>query len=205
MSKLASLDKMKELMEWSGSEQDTLATNLLVRASAFAELLARRPLMRQADITEYPSDPNHYTRFLQLRVYPIESVTSVKQLYDVGADSDFTAADSLTENVDYLITARSGQLERVHQFWSARRRWVQVIYTGGYYDPSGNAPSNDAIAPPEDLQHGVLQQAVRMYQTKDTAGLREIELGQGGGVSLAEAKPHPALEAVCKRLESYGL
>jgi len=54
---------------------------------------------------------------------------------------------------------------------------------------------------PADLQHGVMQHAVRLWTTRGTGGAREIDLGQGGGtISFTEAKPHPALVAAVEGL-----
>jgi len=198
MSKLATLQDFKALMGWSGSENDQLVTSILQRASAIAGQLAGRPLLRQASVTEYPWDPHLRLRCIRLERYPIESVNSVKQLYDTSTDAEFTAEDALTENTDYVIDAENGKLCRLNGDWYARRRHIQVIYTAGYYDPSGSAPTADAIAPPKDLQHGVLMQAVRMYQSKDTAGLRET--GVGAGLSLAEVEAHQALVDAVKPL-----
>jgi hypothetical protein len=57
---------------------------------------------------------------------------------------------------------------------------------------------------PEALQHGVLQQAIRLWQSRDTAGLREtVTVGGGASISLAEAKPHPALVEACQAWRVY--
>lgn len=207
MSLLASLTDFKALMEWSGSTKDALATSLLTRASAIAEQLAGRPLRRQADVTEYPTHEPPRTRRLYVNVFPIESVTSVKQLYAESTDDEFTAETAMTEITDYVIESERGKLVRSAGYrWIAGPRYIQVVYTGGYYDPSGSAPSGGAIAVPDDLQHAVLQQAIRMFQTKDTAGLRQVDLGEhGGSVSLAESKAHPMLIDVCRALRRVTL
>lgn len=52
----------------------------------------------------------------------------------------------------------------------------------------------EAVIAPDYLQAGVLQHATRLYNTRDTAGVREIDLGEGGGrVSFGECKTHPSL------------
>ncbi len=56
---------------------------------------------------------------------------------------------------------------------------------------------------PGDLQFGVSQQTIRMWQTKDSAGVRDVINLQGGGsVNLAETKPHPALVDAARRWRS---
>lgn len=205
MSKLATREDFKQLMGWSGDELDTLIDALLERASAVAERIAGHKLMREADVTEYPWDPVTHPRCVRLARFPIESVSSVKQLYDFGTDSDFDGQGALTENDDYVVDATTGKLCRIHGWWTAKRRHLQVIYTAGYYDPGGAAPTPDAIEPPKALQDGVLQHAIRMYQQRNTAGLANVNLGQGGSMSTPDVEPHPSLLDACTRLRMWEM
>jgi hypothetical protein len=198
---LATLTDIKTLMGISGSAVDAKLTLLLGQATAIAERLTGRALEREVARVEYPVALPWQSRFCRLQVFPIESVTSVKQLYAVASDAEFAAEDPLTENDDFVIDAVGGVLERINAVWHTQRRWLQVIYTAGYIDPSTASPPAGSFQPPADLQFGVQQQVIRMFQTADSAGVRETDLGDAGGrISFAEAKVHPALKEACDAL-----
>jgi len=203
MSALAKLADVKTLLDISASGHDTLLTQLLERASSVFEQLALAPdggFRRTAGIVEYPRDPVGRSRDVRLLQRPIESVSEVMQRYVASTDAEFDAETALVENDEFVINANMGVLERVNSTWSMGARHLRVTYTAGWVDPSDGSPPAGSIQPPVDVQNAVLQQAIRMFQNKDTAGFRAIDFGQGGGsVSLAEAKPHPALiEAAMK-------
>lgn len=201
MTNLATLQRVKDQLGWSHSGEDALMSTLLEAASAQAEELAKVKLRRATDIVDYPKDARQRVHRIHLSTVPIESISEVAQLYWPGTDSDFdNNAEVLTEPEDYVIASDElGVLESVGRWFHAQTRTLRVTYTAGFYDPSNSAPNNQAKAPPEFLQHAVAQQAIRLYQNRQTAGVRELDLGEQGGVSLAETKPHPSLvEAVAR-------
>lgn len=54
--------------------------------------------------------------------------------------------------------------------------------------------------PPDELQAAVIQQAMLLHNTADTAGLEKIDFGDAGGsVSMRGMKTHPALTAAVQR------
>src|SRR3972149_4735889 len=98
---------------------------------------------------------------MYLAVFPIESITSIKELYVPSTDAEFTAEDALDDiesvsNGDYFVDYERGKVERLGATWYLRPRCVQVIYSGGYYDPAISAPTADSILPPTNLQQGIL-------------------------------------------------
>ncbi len=204
---LAKLDDIKTAMDFGGSTHDAQLTVLLSRATALAEQLARRPLERAADVVEYPEDSDGRVRRIYMRRYPIEAVATIKQLHATGTDSEFSDATALTENEDFVLVAegRLGVIERINGYWAAWPRHLQVTYTAGYVDPSTASPPAGSIQPPADLQHGIQQQVIRWFNTRDKAGLREIQLGEGGSVNFTETKPHPELVAAVKALRRVEL
>ncbi len=132
--KLARLDNLQTMLD----DKDDADTLLLCvdAASAIAEQLCKRTLSRRQGRTEYPSVDPPQGRYLWLDYFPIESVTSIKQLYSASNAATFTAAAALTEFTDYVIeNAELGRLERLNSVWTARKYWLQAIYTGGFVDP----------------------------------------------------------------------
>jgi len=64
-------------------------------------------------------------------------------------------------------------------------------------------PQN-AIQPDPHLQQAVLNQAIWWWNTRDKAGIRELDLGdRGGGVVLHESKTHPSLKSAAHMLRRY--
>ncbi len=202
MPALAKLSDFRDLMGWTATDNDALAEQLLARASATAARLARRKsLLRQAGVVEFPHPGVEYVRVVRVAYFPIESVTSVKQLYWSGTDAEFTTAEALVENEDYVVRAELGELERIIGDWCTRPRALRIEYTGGYADPSSDPMPADAILPPDDLQHGVLMEAQRLWHQRNMAGIDRVDLGQGGAVQAKPNEPHPDLVAATAALQ----
>jgi len=152
-TRLAKLDDLKTMLGISSTDSDALLLLLLEQASARCgeASLVGRSLLRQAGLVQYPVDHPYDTRSLRLSRLPIESISSVKQLYSSSTVADFTSADALEEGIDFEVDAEQGQLDRINGLWYAAPRCVQLIYTGGFGDPanleviavSGNA---DAVS-----------------------------------------------------------
>ena len=202
MASLGLLTNVKSRLNFSQSTHDTLLGVLLEQATAAAERVAGRPLLRDDSVTEYPQQIGYnFPRTIKLKYYPIESVTTVKELGATSTDAQFTAASALTEITDYVIHSTRGVLERINASWMiSGPRHVQVVYAGGYIDPVTDSPPAGSIQPPDDLQGAIESHVVWLWNTRDTAGLREIAAGDGGSVSLAESKLHPELVAVARSL-----
>lgn len=205
MAKLAKLADFKTQMDLTATNDDAFIGQCLDRATAIAEQLCRRPLVREVDRVEFPEGEPRYSRFARLAVFPIESVASVKQLTSTGTDAIFTAATGLVENEDYVVDAAGGQLERIGAGWLLAPRCLRVQYTAGYIDPATAEIPEGAILPPDDLQNAILQQALRLFQHRKTGGTRDVSFAHGGGVNFTEAKPHPALLDVCAHLRRWSL
>ncbi len=197
--KLAKLDDLKTRLDVHGD--DDLLTSLLEAVSAMCAQprFSGVDLRRTPGIVEFPVAERRSSR-LELDRYPIESITEVKSVFGPATDADFDAATALTQDEDFYIdSADLGVLIRIYDWWRMKPRSNRVTYTAGFGDP--DALGVGELAPPEDLQHGCIQQCVWFYNTRGTAGLRELDAGEmGGRVSLAEAKPHADLIAACQRL-----
>ena len=102
---LAKLADMKSRLNATDTDRDALFTMFLTSATSRLEQLSDRPLVRQEGFIEFPYEPDlpNGGKFLRVKLWPIESIISVKQLYSAGSDDDFTAADDLVENTDYFV------------------------------------------------------------------------------------------------------
>jgi hypothetical protein len=204
MAALAKLADVKTRLGWSGTAEDALMTQLLeIASSVAAGLVGMSSLLRETGIVEFPSHPRGVYMRLTMSRWPIESVTSIKQLDAAGTDADFTAADALTEHEDYVVDAARGRVDAIVLPWLIGPRLIRVEYTAGYVDPSTVSPPATAIQPPADLQHGVIETAIRMWQQRDAAGVTNLNAGQAGDVSLADRTAHPALIAACNRIRRW--
>ena len=214
---LAKLDDLKSRMGWGGSTYDTLGQQLLDAATSIAEgpACAARRLRRQVDLVEYPSTdmPNNLSRMITLQVAPIESIASIKQLYEPSSDASFEAEQTLVEFDEWVIPGRPagdarnmGVIERVASTWYGRTRCLQVIYTAGFIAPATESIPDGAITPPEDLQQAVIDQATLMWNLKDRHGNEAIEFGNDAGSTKFDHKHiHPALIEATQRLRRYRL
>lgn len=291
VKRLAKLSDMKSRLRITETGLDTQFGDLIEQATSIAvDELIGHEVRRKPDVTEYPSDVPERGRRLYLDRSPIESITSIKQLYSPGSTADFTAEDALTIDDDFFVVDpgvgdqdNRGILDRIYGEWYRRGRCIQAVYTGGFCDPQtiadvdattgfawtaatntlayptvfGNytftpgdaivisggtgatlgtyriasktsdvaivlvesiSASNltnlsitlnddftSLIEPPADLQDGIIQQAIRMWQTFDAAGGGSVSYGGRGGVVDAQHERHPALIAACKRLRRIRL
>lgn len=205
---LAKLADLKTLMGTSSSDQDELLTLMLQTATATAERVvgvADGGLQRSVDRVEWPMGTQRQQRFLTLASLPVESISDVRQYGGATLDADIDTETPLVENDDYVFDRDAGKLERLESVWYCLPRCVRVVYTGGFIDPATSNPPSTAIQPPRDLQHGVLQEALRLWQRRDLGGVTQISAGAGGSVSLAIDQPHPDLIAACQRWRRWSL
>lgn len=186
---LAKLADLKSRLGFGDTTYDDDLSRLLKAAASAAERLAglgdgclRRPA---SAVTEYPRGPGdtRQSAVVHLSRKPIESVTSVKQLFSAGSDADFTAADALTENDDFYVDAERGKLERVNSVWYFGPRYLQVVYIGGYADPSLIAVALSAGTWTEATK--TLTEAGAFTDYTFTAGDRILITG-GTGVTVGE-------------------
>jgi len=145
-------------------------------------------------VTEY------YTglgRYLQVRRYPIVSISSIKE----AALYDFDGADTLVVNEGYRIIAAGaeGILHRVYTNWLNTPDGIQVIYKGGYCS-AGQAPGEGEYLLPDDLREAAIEQSSFIFKRKDDLGLSAVGF-QGGSISKFSAMD--LLPMVKKVLDNY--
>lgn len=129
---------------------------------------------------------------------------ATKTLTQVGAFAGyaFTPGDKLSVESGtgaipgvYLIASRTGDDAIVLS---------ESLSTAGVDLATGDITSayDNMTDPPEDLQEGVIRQAMLLHNTSDTAGLKKIDFGDAGGSFTTRGmKTHTALVDAVRR---YG-
>ena len=135
---LISSDDMRTILSiktLSSDESALLDNHIIPAVSKAVETYCDRNILDAEELTEYYDGTGNST--LQLKQYPINSVTSVKerQTEDYSA-SGYTK--ELTEESDYIIESEKGCLWRTDGVWFRAKRMYQVVYRAGYI--SGDIP-----------------------------------------------------------------
>ncbi len=141
--RLAKLADYKSMIGASETAHDDRFVAFIERASRKFEDECGHPVARLNGVVEYPYETPNRSPLVRVRRWPIESVTSIKQLHSEGLEADFTAGDALTENTDFIVSdppagneANRGVIERVNDVWTLRSRFLQIQYAGGFIDPA---------------------------------------------------------------------
>lgn len=204
---LATLDDIKTRLQFGGTNKDDQLTDLLINVSDIAEQLIGRSLMRVVDRVEFVTDSPTQGRTARLSITPLETVTSVKQLWEPGSDAQFDAADAMVENTDYVIDAELGRLIRINgPEWFMFPRCLQVVYTGGWQDPSEVA-IDGAQQVPGALQEAVIQQVIHTFNKGPSTGIKKTNMagGRGGSIEYNDALLLPMFNKTCHRIKRWTI
>lgn len=180
MGDLTTLALTKAMLGISGSTEDTILTRLVSSVSARMERYIGRTIT-SATYTAEIVDSVGQTR-IQLRQYPITSVTTVVEDGTTLSASDYTT----DANVGQLIRL-SGTTEIP---WASGSRIITVTYVAGY------------STVPKDLEDAATQQAAHEWQKSKAGGFRLMEGGQqiGPGTTTYVVAPWvPGAEEVLKQ------
>lgn len=200
-AQIATLAALKARLGLTGADHDAVLTAILAGLKDRFETEADRPLIvTPAAVTEYFTGQGE---FLQLRRYPVVSITSIKIAYDY----DFDSATALVANTDYRLVndGKKGVLWRMYSDWPASPPdCIQAIWRGGYA-AAGVTPGTGETALPADLQEAAIQQASYWWQQRDKVGLASVGY-QGGSVSTyAQAELLRDVRAVLERYRRVSL
>jgi hypothetical protein len=178
---LITLAEFKDRLGEASTEYDAKLTLIIASITAqFEAFCGRGLIVTAAAVTEY------YTgrcEMLQLRRYPVVSITSIKEAWDY----DFANATALVADTDYRLIGGGdkGLLLRMYGDWCHQPDGVQAVYRGGY-TAAGTTPGTGETAVPADLTEAALEQGLYLSQRKG----RDIGLsGQsfaGGGFTKIE-------------------
>lgn len=200
ITKLATRDDLKQRLGTSETAQDALFDELLEDATQAAVDLVGVEIRREVDVAIYPWDPDTHSAFLYLPRFPVESITSVKQAYAVPSGNDWSGITALTEHSDYFIVdpgagqaTNRGTLRRINSQWQRGQHLIQVVGTFGFADP-GSIPVG-GIAPPKNLQEGIIAEALKRWSYRRPGGLGQKENGAD-----REDAPHDKLVRAAEAL-----
>lgn len=180
-ARICTLADIKERLGISNADND-IAINTIISGieAIFNEHTGRILLLNATDVTEYYTGLSSH---LQLKRYPIVSITSIKE----ALDYDFDNADALTANSDYRIVAggKKGIIYRIYTNWLAADDAVQVIYKGGFC-AAGVTPGENEFALPADLREAAIEQTSFIFKRRQDIGLAGVGF-QGGSISKFSA------------------
>jgi len=114
---LLSLDEAKEFLRITGTEEDSLLTNLINQASQIVETYCDRYIEKRTNLTE---DYFHVRDKIFVRAYPIISISSLQLVDENGNTTDVT---EYTKDDDLGIIYLNSEYEDAH---------FRITYTGGY-------------------------------------------------------------------------
>ncbi|RKY12658.1 MAG: hypothetical protein DRP65_00435 [Planctomycetota bacterium] len=192
--RICTLADVKERLGITDTDHDqTLNRILLGIESLFDGFTGRSLLLTPIDVTEYYTGCGPQ---LQLKRYPVISVTSIKQ----ALDYDFDSATALTADSDYRLinNGKDGILYSMYAPWFSTLDCIQVIYRGGYC-AAGLSPGPGETAMPADLREAAIEQATFIFKRKDDIGLAGVGF-EGGSISKFSAiKLLPMVEQILKK------
>jgi hypothetical protein len=174
---LCTLDDLKTRLGLT-AEHDAVLTRIIASFKSIAESYTQRGLILPGtDVTEYYTGCGAY---LQLKSYPLASITSIKE----ASDYDFDAAAAMVINDDYRTVSNGirGVLYRIWTEWHYAADSIQVIYRGGYC-AAGVTPGTGQTALPDDLREAAIEQCSFIFKRRDDIGLSSNSF-QGGSINV---------------------
>jgi hypothetical protein len=162
-----------------GAENDAILTAIVAGVTGLIESFCNRKLiLPSANVTECLSGG---CEFIQLRYYPIVSITTLKETF---GDFDFTNATALVANTDYRIVGggEHGIIQRMYTNWPDGLDAVQAVYKGGYV-AAGTTPGTGETAVPADLKELAILQCCHLFKRRDDIGLSSVS-AMGGSVNV---------------------
>jgi len=195
-ARICALADVKDRLGLSNTDHDSVINRIITGLEAIFNQYTRRTLLQtSADVTEYYTGQGSY---LQLKRYPIITITSVTQ----SVTYDFDNTDALVADTDYrLVNAgRNGILYRTYNLsWFDTPDSIKVVYRGGYC-AAGQSPGDGETAMPADLREAAIEQASFFFKRKDDIGLAGVGF-QGG--SISKFNPINLLPMVKDILQNY--
>lgn len=200
VARICTLADVKDRLGLDKTDYDQVINRIIVGMEAIFDRQTNRELIvTAADVTDYCAGMG---TMLQLKRYPIVSLTSIKE----ALDFDFASATALVANTDYrqLTGGERGILYRMYMNWSQVPDSVQIIYRGGYC-PADQTPGANEHALPGDLREAAIEQASFIFKRRDDIGLSGVGF-EGGSISKFSAmKLLPMVEEILKKYRRPSL
>ena len=194
---ICTLSDIKERTGITTTDYDAALSRIINGVeSLFNSYTGRSLIVTAADVIEYYSGCGPS---LQLKRYPVISITSIKE----SLDYEFVSADGLEPNVDYRLIngGKFGIIWRVYADWIDILDSIEVVYRGGYCS-ADMVPDENEIALPSDLREAAIEQATFIWKRKDDLGLSSVS-AEGG--SIDKFSDMDLLPMVRRVLDRYRL
>jgi hypothetical protein len=182
------------------TDHDAVIAQIIAGFTSLADRMTNRVLLAtEEDVLEYYTGG---TALLQVRRYPILTITSVKE----SETGDFDEAAALIEGDDWRLVSKglSGVIRRLWGLWSPEIDGIQIVYRGGYAaagaeEQEDGLPDGE-IAMPADLREAAIKQCSMEFQRRDDLGISGTTFEGGGFNKFTDMQMLPVVRDV---LESY--
>lgn len=193
VGRICTLADIKDRMGLTNTDHDSTINRLILGVEQMFDNETRRKLLQNTlDETEYYTGQGPH---LQLRRYPVISITSIVVSYDYTFNET-----ALTENTDYRLinNGKKGVIYRVYSDWSSLEDSIQIAYRGGYC-PAGQTPGTGEIVMPADLREAAIEQVCFLFQRRNDLGLAGVSFEGGSMSKFSSIKLLPLVEDVLKK------
>lgn len=193
--KLCTLANVTDRLNETSSDYDTMLTSIIEALEPlFDNYLDRSLIVTAEDVTEYYSPAGD---MLQIKRYPVVSITSVKE----SIDYDFDNTDAYTANEEYRLIndGKRGVIYRMYSAFFSVPDCLQVIYRGGY-TAAGDSPGDGETALPSDIVEAAIEQACHIFQRRNDIGLAAVSFDGGSISKYEQVKLLPGVKQI---LEKY--
>lgn len=176
---LTTIALVKSIVAKTGTDHDTILTHYVeVVSSWLTAFCKRRTFTREVGRVEYPR--GGWSR-LQLDVYPIETVTEIRQ--STALPRDYAGEDALVEGTDFFVLpaqsgpeVNTGVIEHAYGSFYVGTHAVKVTYTGGYLLETDPEYPNARLLP-YAVKGAATDMCVHLYRNRDKLGIRSTSVG----------------------------
>lgn len=160
--KLVSVLEVKDFLEKTDSEHDSLLSNLIEDISSRIETFLNRNLTK-TEYTEYFNGGRH--RY-HVKAYPIDTGQTITV--------SISGTTSYTINNEYYVWEDEGIFEFVTAPSTTLPKQIKLVYTGGYTETNG------VLQVPTDIKRACKMQVVFEFRKRSNLGNKFTSLPDGG-------------------------
>ena len=171
---LTSLTRVKNRLSISGSTEDTLLTQLINEASAFAQSYCERNFLEQTYTNEVYSGGDGCISRLYLKQAPVSSLSAFQERQGTISASTWSAV-----NADWyeLLDAGSTGMIQTLGYLNAGFNNYRVTYQAGYKIDFTNEGNLSLHTLPIDLTGAIENMVAQIYYTRRSKGIKQESLG----------------------------
>ena len=177
--KLISLDELKEFLEKTDTEHDTILERFIEQVGVRFESYTGRRFTEAARTEKFDGGKRLY----YMDAFPIDT----GQTLTVKEDDVTMVVD-----LDYFIKATSGLIEFTGKTSEAKPNIIEVTWTGGY------STTDEVLDVPDDLKMVCTLQCAFQFKRRKEPGLRSVSTPDGAINSYAPNTLLPEVERVLR-------